>query len=34
MTHQAHHAIRAAKLHRTCGRYASKRYAEKRGVPA
>lgn len=29
----AQHAIRAAKLHKTCGRWAAQRYAEKRGVP-
>jgi hypothetical protein len=28
----AYIAIRAAKLRRTCGRYASMRYAVKRGV--
>jgi hypothetical protein len=28
----AYIAIRAAKLRRTCGRYASVRYAVKRGV--
>lgn len=32
MTTQAAHAIRAAQIYRTCGRYAARRYAEKHGV--
>lgn len=32
MTTQAAHAIRAARIYRTCGRYAARRYAEKHGV--
>lgn len=39
MTHvptnpQAVHAIRAAKLRPTIGRWAAKRYCERRGVPS
>ena len=29
----AQKAIKAAKIRRICGRFASKRYAEKNGVP-
>ena len=33
MNEQAYHAVRASKNVRNWGRYAAKRYAEKRGVP-
>lgn len=31
---QAWHAIKAASIRRQCGPFASRRYAEKNGVPA
>lgn len=34
MNQHAHHAIRAAKNRYKWGRYAARRYTEKRGVPA
>jgi hypothetical protein len=33
MTEHAFHAIRAAKLKRSIGRWAARRYCERRGVP-
>lgn len=32
MIHAAYHAIRAAKLRHTVGRWAARRYVQKRGI--